>query len=104
MRHWTESDIKRVLDGTFTRVFYDGRIVTETVEGDFAPYTPKVGRPKGYKADRPQLAWTPDEDAILCKMRLRNYRFEEIAWTIGRTLDGTKKRYQVLKVKGVVRV
>ena len=35
MKYWTEDAIKEVLDGTFTRVFYDGRIVTELVEGDY---------------------------------------------------------------------
>lgn len=103
IRHWTEADIRRVLDGTFTRVTYEGKVITENVEPDFIPYIGnKSGRPKGYS--KPQLHWTPTEDEILWQMRLRNRQFSEIAWIVNRSVDATKKRYKILRVKGAVMV
>lgn len=100
-RHWTEADIRRVLDGTFTRVTYEGKIITDTVEPDFLPYTGNKGeRPKGYS--KPQYPWSKTEDEILCQMRLRNRPFAEIAWTVNRSEEATKKRYKILRVKGAV--
>lgn len=102
-RHWTEADISRVLDGTFTRVTYEGKVVTEIVEPDFIPYIGnKSGQPNRYK--KPIPLWTAEEDDILLQMRLRNRPFAEIAWTVNRGEEATKKRYQLLRVKGAVRV
>lgn len=104
MKFWTEAAIKSYLDGTFTRVLYDGRVLTENVDPDFEPHGGKGGRPKGYKPEKPQLHWTPAEDEIVWQMRLRNRQFSEIAWIVNRSVDATKKRYAVLKVKGRVAV
>ena len=102
MKHWTEAKIREVLDGTFTRINADGTIAVEAVDKCFKPSMARCGRPKGYSPDKPQFPWTPEEDDMLCRMRMRNRPFSEIAWLIGRSLDGTKKRYQMLRVKGAV--
>jgi hypothetical protein len=99
MTHWTEEKIKDVLDGTFTRVTYEGKIVTETYEGSGSP-TSNGGRPKGTKVS--QWPWTTQEDELLCQMRLRNRPFSEIAWLVNRSEDATKKRYRALRVNGKV--
>lgn len=104
MKTWTEALMKEYLDGTFTRVLYDGKIVTENVEPDFEPYVNRGGRPKGYKAPKPQMLWTAAEDEMLWQMRLRNRPFAEIAWTVNRSEEATKKRYKLLRVKGAVMV
>ncbi len=102
MRHWTEAMISECLDGTWTRVTYDGKVVTEPVDDGCAPAKKSGGRYRGYKAARPQIAWLPAEDEILCAMRLRNRPFAEIAWLVSRSEESTKKRYRVLRVKGAV--
>ena len=104
MRYWTEDAIKEVLDGTWTRVLHDGRVITQNIEADFTVDPKKGGRPKGYEADRPMVHWSPAEDHVLWQMRLRNRKFDEIAWVLNRSLDATKKRYRVLRVKGAVAV
>ena len=101
---WTENAIKECLDGTWTRVTYEGKVVTENVEPDFEPYANRGGRPKGYKAPKPQCLWTPEEDDLVCQMRLRNRPFAEIAWMVSRSEEATKKRYKLLRVKGAVMV
>jgi len=101
---WTEEKIREYLDGTFTRVTYEGKIVTEEVDGNETPNYNRAGRPLGYKTHKPQLAWTPAEDELVCAMRLRNRPFREIAWLVNRSEESTKKRYRVLRVKGAVMV
>lgn len=101
---YTEAVIKQVLDGTFTRVTYENRVVTDNVSDDFMPKYSGQGRPIGYKAAKPQVAWTPHEDEILLTMRLRNKPFAEIAWTIDRSEESAKKRYRTLRVNGKVMV
>lgn len=102
MRHWTEAMISECLDGTWTRITHEGKVVTEPVEDDHTPAKKSGGRHKGYKAARPQIAWLPAEDELLCAMRLRNRPFTEIAWVVNRSLESTKKRYRVLRVNGRV--
>jgi hypothetical protein len=104
MTFWTEEMIREALDGTFTRVMYDGRIDTEIVEDNFQPYPNKGGRPAGVKNLKPQRYWKSDEDGLLLRMRMRNKPFAEIAWVIDRTEDSCKKRYKVLRVNGKVMV
>lgn len=103
-RLWTEAQISEVLDGTFTRVNHEGKVITEIVEPDFIPSCagglPKV-RGKNVK---PQAFWTAAEDDLLFLMRIRNRPFAEIAWTLNRTEEATKKRWKLLRVKGAVMV
>ena len=101
---YTEAVIKSVLDGTFTRVTYECKVVTDSVSHTFMPGYSGQGRPMGYKAAKPQVAWTPQEDDILLTMRLRNKPFAEIAWTIDRSEESAKKRYRTLRVNGKVMV
>lgn len=104
MAYWTENDIKMFLDGTFTRVNHENKVVTDNVSVDFVPGYTGQGRPIGYKAAKPQVAWTPQEDEILLTMRLRNKPFAEIAWLIDRSEESAKKRYRTLRVNGKVMV
>jgi len=100
---YTEAAIREVLDGTFTRVTYENKVVTEILD-DCEPTRRKPGRKFGYKASKPQTYWTPQEDDTLLTMRLRNRPFSEIAWVINRSLESVKKRYRVLRVNGKVMV
>lgn len=102
MKHWTEAMICECLDGTRTRITYEGKVVTEPVDDGYAPAKNSGGRYRGYKAAKPQIAWLPAEDELLCAMRLRNRPFAEIAWIVNRSLESTKKRYRVLRVNGRV--
>ncbi|MEI6536538.1 MAG: hypothetical protein WCN98_14425 [Verrucomicrobiaceae bacterium] len=102
MRYWTEAMINECLDGTWTRITNEGKFVTEPVDDGCAPAKRSGKRHKVYKAARPQIAWLPEEDEILCAMRLRNRPFAEIAWMVNRSEENTKKRYRVLRVKGAV--
>jgi len=99
MTHWTEEKIRAILDGTFTRVNSEGRVVTEVYEGQ-PTASGNGGRPKGTKVS--QWPWTVAEDELLCAMRLRNRPFNEIAWLVSRSEDATKKRYRALRVNGRV--
>ena len=102
MRHWTEAMISERLDGTWTHITYEGKFVTEFVDDVCVPAKRSGGRHKGYKAARPQIAWLPAEDELLCAMRLRNLPLSEIAWHVGRSEESTKIRYRILRVKGAV--
>lgn len=102
-KHWTEAEIRNVLDGTFTRVLYDGRIITENVGPDFIPTC--AGGPKRARGEnvKPHAFWTPEEDDLMWQMRIRNRPFAEIAWTLNRTEEATKKRWKIVRMKsGVV--
>ena len=103
MTHWSEAAIKQILDGTFTRVNYEGKIVTDIVSDDFipGPRSMRGGRPVG-SGGTTQAAWTKTEDELLWTMRLRNKPFSEIAWLIDRSEDSAKKRYKTLRVRGGV--
>lgn len=99
--HWREATIREHLDGTFTRVLFDGRIVTDTVDPNFIP--PNAGGPKAQRGKDviPQRAnWTPTEDDVLWQMRLRNKPWTEVCWVLARTEDSAKKRYRILRAKG----
>ena len=100
MKHWTEEMIKEHLDGTFTRVHYDGRIAVESVDHDYRPGMSTSGRKPG--SAKPQVNWTPAEDELLSQMRLRNRPFNEIAWLLSRSEESAKKRFRMLRVKGQV--
>lgn len=105
MTHWTEKRIRERLDGTFTRVGHDGKIEVQSVPHDYKPgISTNGGRPVGYKGAHPQNLWTPAEDELLLQMKLRNRPFDEIAWLISRSEEATRRRYQVLRVKGAVMV
>lgn len=98
---YTEDYIRSVLDGTFTKVDYEGRISTINVDADFAPADMKKGgRPLGAKIVK-QAYWTPAEEELLIRQRMLNRTFPEIAWLLDRSVDATKKHYHLLRVKGL---
>ena len=101
MKHWTESMIREDLDGTFTRLLQDGRVEVVEVDSDYHPSHGNNGRPVG-ATSKPQVAWTDAEDEILCQMRRMGRPFNEICWMLSRSEGSTKKRFRVLRVKGLV--
>lgn len=98
--YWTEAAIKAVLDGTFTKVTYEGKVITEAVDPDFLPPAAGGGRPHGTKNAKPHAYWSQADDELLQQMRLRNKPIAEIAWILNRTPEATKKRAAVLRVRG----
>lgn len=99
---WTEERIRQYLDGTFTKIDYNGLISTIDVSGDFIPPgTRSLGRQMGQKIAK-QAYWTRAEEELLARMRLLNKPFAEIAWVMSRTEDAVKKHYKVMRVKGLV--
>lgn len=101
---YDEAAIKAVLDGTFTRVNYEGRVITEAVEPDFLPSCAGGDQKHRGKNVKPQAYWSQADDDTLLTMRFKNRPFAEIAWILDRTEEATKKRYRVLRVKGRVMV
>ena len=100
---WTEDLICEHLDGTFTRVLPCGTIKTVSVAGGETPApatdTKKGGRPLGVKVG-PIVPWAPHDETILRELRRMGWPFSDIAWKLGRSLEATKKHYQVLRVRG----
>jgi hypothetical protein len=96
---YTEAAIKADLDGTWTRITFDGGFITELVEPDFVPYL-KAGRLTREKNAMPQAYWLPDDDATLQRMRLLNRPIQEIPWLLHRTPASCLKRAQLLRVRG----
>lgn len=94
---WTEARIKQYLDGTLTRVLYDGSISTICVDEDHIPkHTPRqIGRDR----QPTQAKWTPAEDVILRELRNRNVPRPEIAKHLGRSDESIKHRIEYLKKK-----
>lgn len=101
-QHWTEAAIRQHLDGTWTHVTYEGRVVTDILDPGEEPPIAKGGRPKGVKNVKPHQFWSPQDDDIIITQRRRNMSFREIAWILNRTEEGTKKRYKLLRVRGRV--
>ena len=91
MSMWTEQAIAEHLAGTFTTFTPEGTAIT-------------INAASGPRRAIRQEPWTPAEDDILCRMKMRNYPWAEIAWTVGRNDEAVKKRYSVLRVKGRVMV
>jgi hypothetical protein len=102
MTAWTEAMISDALDGTWTHLNHEGRVVTELVDADFTPQ-PVKGRPVGVKNVNKRSLWTPQEDDILITERRRNRPLAEIAWLVSRTEDGVKRRVKFLRVMGKMR-
>lgn len=100
--HWTEARIREFLDGTWTHVAYDGRVITDILNPGEEPPIARGGRPKGVKNVRPHAFWTPQDDDLIVTQRRRNMPFCEIAWLVNRTEESTKKRYKVLRARGQV--
>lgn len=99
MKRYTEAEIRDALDGTFTRVTYDGKIVTDIVGDDFRPSfkppTAHAGAKRGNYAH-----WTENDDAVLLGMKQRCHSNAEIAAILDRTTDAIKSRLQYLLEKG----
>jgi hypothetical protein len=89
-----EDRIKLHLDGTFTRLQYDGRIVTEFVELDFIPtHRPKpVGRESGKTGK--YRAWVPDDDTWLNELRNKGIPRHQIAEIMGRSEESVRRRIE----------
>lgn len=100
---FTEAFICRCLDGTVTKVDYDGRVHTILVEPSYIPpYGGKAtgGREIGQKISR-QIYWTPEEEELLIRQRLLNRPFAEIAWSLDRSVEAVKKHHHLLRARGL---
>lgn len=99
-RAWTEAAIRETLDGTFTRVMHDNSIKVLTVDKNFIPsHGRAIGRQLGDTGTK-QTYWTPEEEDLLIRQRMRNRPFAEIAWLLSRSVDATKKHHALLRVRG----
>ena len=100
---WTEDAIKDVLDGTFTRVNYEGKITIFEVDDDHTPKGPTScgGRPAGLTGHK-QVFWVPEEEEILITQRKLDRSFAEIAWLLSRSIEATKKHHKILRARGRV--
>ena len=92
-----EQIIKNTLDGTFTRVLQDNRVITLNVPDDYIPKHNTTGLVVGSKCGMYQH-YTEHEDAIIVELREMKFTFAKIAAHLARTEESVKKRYAVLRV------
>jgi hypothetical protein len=92
-----EQIIKNTLDGTFTRVLQDNRVITLNVPDDYIPKHNTTGMVVGGKCGQ-YHQYTEKEDAILVELREMKFPFAEIGAHLARTEESVKKRYAVLRV------
>ena len=94
-----EALMRQQLDGTFTRLTGDGRIVTVAVPHDYAPKhgagNTVCGPGRGISRQKSRR-WTPEEDAGLLERRRRGMTLTAIAEDLGRTDESVRKRAQTL--------
>ncbi len=85
------------LDGTFTRLNAEGRVVTLQVPVDYEPthgFTENAPRrTTGMNSRR----WTPEEDAELMERRRKGTSLAVIAEDLGRTEESVRKRAQTIR-------
>lgn len=87
MKSVTEEYIKSILDGTFTRITGDGKVVTSEFGSE---------SDSGITRFR-KLTWAPEEDEVIVQMRFRNRPWSEIAWVTSRSEDAVKKRHRLIR-------
>ena len=92
-----EEIIKSTLDGTFTRVLQDNRVITLNVPDDYIPKHNTTGMVVGGKCGQ-YHQYTEKEDAILIELRGMKFPFSKIAAHLARSEESVKKRYAVLRV------
>jgi hypothetical protein len=101
---FTEAYIKDRLDGAVTKIDYEGRVYTVSVDPDYIPpyggaRKDPGGRPLGMKAGK-QTYWSPDDEEFLIRQRMLNRPFAEIAWALSRSEEATKKHHHLLRARG----
>jgi hypothetical protein len=95
-----EQYMRRKLDGTFTRITSEGRVVVEDVSPD---YTPRMCRGwKNQHIEFTYIAWTPAEDERLIELRRNKAAVKFIAYKLGRSVGGVKSRLRILNRDGRV--
>lgn len=87
---FTEADIKRALDGTFTRIDRDGNIVTAGHVEHAAPSA----------EDRAGEKWTTAEVELLIRLRNSDWRHSQIATHLNRTKSSIDQRVWALRQAG----
>jgi hypothetical protein len=87
---FTEQDIKRALDGTFTRITRDGNIVTAGHVEHAAPSA----------EDRAGEEWTAAEDDLVIKLRNADWKHIQIAVHLNRTKSSVDQRVFALRKAG----
>lgn len=98
---WTEADIKRRLDGTFTRVLATGRIVTERVPLNYQPrhIITNAGSARG-KSKAAYVHWNEAADALLLQLKANGATHNQCARILGRTVDGIRHRWSKINPDG----
>lgn len=93
-----EAMMRQQLDGTFTRLTSDGRVVTVAVPHDYAPRhgAGSVCGPGRGTSRMNSRRWSPEEDAELVERRRRGMTLAAIAEDFGRTEESVRKRAQTL--------
>jgi hypothetical protein len=94
-----EELIRNTLDGTFTRVLPDNRVITLNVPDNYIPKHNTTGMVIGEKCGQ-YHQYTPHEDAILVELRGMGFPFHKIGAHLARSEESVKKRYAVLRVMG----
>jgi hypothetical protein len=98
-----EELIKSTLDGTFTRVMPDNRVITLNVPDDYIPKHNTTGMVIGEKCGQ-YHQYTAHEDAILIELREMGFPFHKIGAHLSRSEESVKKRYAVVRVMGGARL
>lgn len=91
MQHFTEDDIRRALDGTWTKVYPCGRVRTSRVVDIRRPLGKKP--PVGHVGKGGlRTAWSREEDDTLLSMRETGRDYAAIAAYLGRTPGAVHNR------------
>jgi len=102
---FTEQDIKRALDGTFTRLGADG---IKTVKVPIEHMPDHVGREQLHRQEMTDFAplkpsgerWTDEEDAEIVKLVKQRFTYASIGRKLGRTHSALQNRVYGLRKLG----
>lgn len=104
--NFTERDIKRALDGTFTRIQADGTLKTVEVPVTYVPG--HVGREQVHRREMMEAAplkapgerWTAEEDDMIVRLVNQRYTYASIGRKLGRTHSALQNRVYGLRKLG----
>lgn len=91
--------MRQQLDGTFTRITQEGRILTVEVPVDYTPKHFHAGNATRGKSLQASRRWSPEEDSIVLDARRNGMSLATIAEMVKRTEESTRKRIQVLRAR-----
>lgn len=97
----TEQIIRAKLDGTFTRVRDDGKVVTQVVPLDYIPDHQKKALPENHGMRGPgkgiRHLWTAEEDVELVELRRQGWSKMRCALHFGASEDSVRRRIRDLR-------